>query len=667
MSDKELHSSNNGSFLTRRKALKILGSGAMLVAADSLSSQWGRDAARAASQPLPKAFAGTPTLQAFALSNVRLLDGPFLEAQKRDEAYLLKLEPDRMLHNFRVNAGLEPKAPVYGGWESAQTWADIRAHGQTLGHYLTAASLMYASTGHDEMKHRVDYIVGELKDCQDAGKTGLICAFPDGTAQIDNMVAGRRVVGVPWYTLHKILAGLRDAHLLCGSAPARDVLVKLTDWAVNVTSGMTDDQFQKMLGVEHGGMNEVLADVYALTNDEKHLALAERFCHKAVLTPLSEARDTLNGLHSNTQIPKIVGFERLYELTGQPQYHAAAEFFWRIVTGTRSFATGGNGDNEHFFPIDQFARHLSSAKTMETCCSHNMLRLTRMLFAGNPSAAYGDYYERTLCNAILGSQDPDTGMMTYFQSTRPGYLKLFCTPFDSFWCCTGTGIENHAKYGDSIYFRGRPDGPQRDSLYVNLFIASTLNWKEKGITVRQITSFPEAGKTRLEIKAASPQKFTLHIRHPGWAATATVSINGAAAKPSQKPGSFIELNRRWKTGDVIEVDLPMTLRMELLPGTTDTAAVVYGPIVLVGALGHEVKPGDDLHVNERTIGSVFNEPIEVPTFSSEPAGIPAKIKPAGTPLKFKTAGIGRPDEVTLIPYYKMAHQHYNMYWKIGSA
>jgi DUF1680 family protein len=422
-----------------------------------------------------------------------------------------------------------------------------------------------------------------------------------------------------------------------------------------------------MLGVEHGGMNEVLADVYALTHDEKHLALAERFCHKAVLTPLSEARDTLNGLHSNTQIPKIVGFERLYELTGQPQYHAAAEFFWRIVTGTRSFATGGNGDNEHFFPIDQFARHLSSAKTMETCCSHNMLRLTRMLFAGNPSAAYGDYYERTLCNAILGSQDPDTGMMTYFQSTRPGYLKLFCTPFDSFWCCTGTGIENHAKYGDSIYFRGRPDGPQRDSLYVNLFIASTLNWKEKGITVRQITSFPEAGKTRLEIKAASPQKFTLHIRHPGWAATATVSINGAAAKPSQKPGSFIELNRRWKTGDVIEVDLPMTLRMELLPGTTDTAAVVYGPIVLVGALGHEVKPGDDLHVNERTIGSVFNEPIEVPTFSSEPAGIPAKIKPAGTPLKFKTAGIGRPDEVTLIPYYKMAHQHYNMYWKIGSA
>ncbi len=656
----EMNSLNSASPLTRRDALKLLGSGALLVAAGSLSGC-------AASRPSRNASKAVAVVDAFPLTDVRLLDGPFLEAQKRDEAYLLKLEPDRMLHNFRVNAGLEPKAPVYGGWESVQTWADIRAHGQTLGHYLTAASLMYASTGHDEMKKRVDYIVAELKECQDAGKTGLICAFPDKTAQIDNMVAGRRVVGVPWYTLHKILAGLRDAYFYCGNATARDVLVKLTDWAVDVTKGMTDDQFQRMLGVEHGGMNEVLADVYTLTNDEKHLALAERFCHKTILTPLSEGRDTLNGLHSNTQIPKIVGFERLYQLTGKPQYHAAAEFFWKTVTGTRSFVTGGNGDNEHFFPINDFARHLPSAKTMETCCSHNMLRLTRLLFAGDPTAAHADYYEKTLFNAILGSQDPDTGMMTYFQSTRPGYLKLFCTPFDSFWCCTGTGIENHAKYGDSIYFRGRSGGPQQDSLYVNLFIASTLNWKEKGITLTQTTSFPESGRTRLEIKAASRQRFTLHLRHPGWAATAAVRINGSAAESSRKPGSFITLNRRWKNGDVVEVELPMALRMELLPGTTDTAAVVYGPIVLVGALGHEVKPGDDLHVNERTIGSVFNEPIDVPTFAGEPAGIPGKIKPAGAPLTFRTEGVGRPGDVTLIPYYRMAHQHYNMYWKIQNA
>jgi DUF1680 family protein len=258
-------------------------------------------------------------------------------------------------------------------------------------------------------------------------------------------------------------------------------------------------------------------------------------------------------------------------------------------------------------------------------------------------------------------------MVTYFQSTRPGYRKLYCTPFDSFWCCTGTGIENHAKYGDSIYYRGRADGAKRDSLFVNLFIASTLNWKEKGITLRQITSFPETGKTRLEIQAASPQRFALHIRHPGWAAIASIRINGATSKSSRQPGSFIELNRRWQTGDVIEVDLPMTLRMELLPGTTDTAAVVYGPIVLVGALGDEFKPGEDLHINERTIGSVFNQPIEVPTFAGELVEIPKKIKPTGIPLTFKTESVGRPNDVTLIPYYRMAHQRYTMYWKIQSA
>jgi DUF1680 family protein len=664
MSDKN-HGSSNFSFpLTRREAIKIMGSGALLAVAGPLSSGCAHIPARAASRASRSLYKAAPAMDPFPLTDVRVLDGPFLEAQKRDEAYLLKLEPDRLLHNFRVNAGLKPKAPVYGGWESVPMWADIRAQGHTLGNYLSAASMMYASTGHDELKQRVDYIVGELKECQDAGKTGLICAFPDKDAQILNMVAGRRSVGVPWYTLHKIMAGLRDAYLYCENPVARDVLVRLTDWAGNVTKDMTEEQFQRMLNTEHGGMNEVLADVYTFTNEPKHLALAERFCHKAVLVPLSEGRDTLNGLHSNTQIPKFIGFERLYQLTGNPQYHAAAGFFWKTVTGTRSFATGGNGDNEHFFPINQFARHLSSAKTMETCCSYNMLRLTRILFAGDPAAAYGDYYERTLFNAILGSQDPDTGMMTYFQSTRPGYLKLFCTPFDSFWCCTGTGIENHAKYGDSIYFRGRSNGPHDDSLYVNLFMASTLDWKEKGITLRQSTSFPETGKTRLEIKADSPQRFAMNIRHPAWTQSASVSVNGSIAAVSSNPGSYIELKRQWKNGDVIEVEMPMELRAELLPGTTDTMAVTYGPIVLVGALDHSVKTGEDLHANERTIGQPFNIPIDVPTFGGERAGIPRKIKSAGAPLTFRTEGLGTPGDVTLIPYYKMTHQHYNMYWKI---
>ena len=652
--------------LSRRELLKALGSGAALMAA-------GVPRRICAAVPtlgplaLGDVALAAPVLQPFALTDVRLLDGPFLEAQKRDEAYLLRLEPDRMLHNFRVNAGLAPKAPVYGGWESVKMWEGIRAQGHTAGHFLSAASMMFASTGHPEMKRRVDYMVAELKECQDAGKTGLVCAFPDSAAQIDNLVAGRPAIGVPWYTMHKIFAGLRDADLQCGSEPARDVLVRLADWAVEVTKGMTDQQFEHMLGVEHGGMNEVLADVYVLTGNEKHLALAERFCHRAILIPLAEGCDTLNGLHSNTQIPKIVGFERLYELTGKPQYRAAAEFFWRTVTGTRSFATGGNGDNEHFFPITDFARHLPSAKTMETCCSHNMLKLTRQLFARTPTAAYGDYYERTLHNAILGSQDADTGMMTYFQSTRPGYIKLFCTPFDSFWCCTGTGIENHAKYGDSIYFRTARHGAEPDALYVNLFIASTLAWREKGVALRQTTSFPAAGRTRLEFTQSGGQDFDLRIRHPGWARTAAVTVNGSQAELSREPGSFITLRRTWKAGDVVEVEMPMALHLEMLPGTTDTAAVLYGPVVLVGALGHAVKPGEDLHINERTIGSVLNVPLDVPTFAGEPAAIAGRIKPTGEPLTFQTEGIGRPADVTLIPYYRTAHQHYNMYWKLQPA
>ena len=290
-----------------------------------------------------------------------------------------------------------------------------------------------------------------------------------------------------------------------------------------------------------------------------------------------------------------------------------------------------------------------------------------MLFERAPTAAHGDYYEKALFNTILASQCPDTGMVTYFQSTRPGYRKLYSTPFDSFWCCTGTGMENHAKYGDSIYFHGTANGPQKDSLYVNLFIASTVNWKAKSISIKQTTAFPQEGKTRLEITAPAPREFTLQIRHPYWAESATVKVNGAAAETSRKPGTFIALKRTWKSGDVVEVDLPMTLRTEALPGTTDTVAIVYGPIVLVGALGQEVKAGEDLHINERTIGQVFNDPIEVPVLAGSIAGLTASIRPAGPPLTFRTAGIGRPVDVTLVPYYQLAHQRYNMYWKIQGA
>lgn len=604
-------------------------------------------------------YATVRQVEAFPLPDVRLLDGPFLDAQKRDEKYLLSLEPDRMLHNFRVNAGLTPKAPIYGGWESVQTWADIRAHGHTLGHYLSACAMMYASTSDERFKQRCDTIVADLQECQNAGQTGLICAFPDKTAQFDNAVTGRRIVGVPWYTTHKIMAGLRDTYLYCHNAAALEVLVKLSDWTINTTQAMTDAQFQRMLNTEHGGMNEVLADVYVFTGDTKYLKASQRFCHHAVLDPLAQGRDTLDRLHSNTQIPKFIGFQRLHELTGQTEYGSASRYFWKTIVDHRTFATGGNGDNEHFFAPTEFAAHLNSAKTIETCCTYNMLRLTRMLFSHDPAASYADYYERAIYNNILASQDPDSGMFTYFQPTRPGYVKLYCTPVDSFWCCTGTGMENHAKYGDSIYFRSG------DALYVNLFIPSQLTWKELGLTLTQKTTFPDAPTTSLKLALERPAKLAMKIRHPAWCQNVTVRVNGKVETVSAAAGSYVTLDRTWQNGDSVEVELPMSLRIVPLPGSSDTFAFAYGPIVLAGLLGKEgITPGADIIVNERTYGDMLNAQVTIPTFKGNPENLLAQIKPAsGSPLTFKTQGIGQPNDVTLAPYFRVAHERYTIYFK----
>ncbi len=648
-------SADDGERLTRRELLRAVGAAA-LGAAFPLAFA----SAESHSPSEQVKGAVTPRASAFPLTDVRLLEGPFRQAQERDAKYLLRLEPDRLLHNFRVNAGLRPKAPVYGGWESQEPWVGIRCHGHTLGHYLSACSLMFAATGDEQFKRRSDYIVAELRECQDAGGSGLVCAFPDGEQSLRAVVDAKRFVGVPWYTMHKVFAGLRDTYVHTDNRTALDVLLKLSDWAVKFTRDISDEQFQRMLDTEHGGMNEVLADVYALTGERRFIALAERFCHRALLVPLAGGRDTLDKLHSNTQIPKVIGFNRLYELTGRDDYGAAARFFWRTVVENRTFATGGNGDNEHFFPPADFLKHLGSAKTMETCCSHNMLRLTRSLFALDPSAAYADYYERALYNSILASQDPDSGMMTYFQPTRPGYLKLYCTPTDSFWCCTGSGMENHAKYGDSIYFRGA------DTLYVNLFIPSTLSWKEKGLTVTQTTRFPEQDRTRLRLKVRGSLSLTLNVRHPSWCDAATVFVNGRRHTTSRRPGGYVALKRVWRDGDTVEVRLPMSLRAEPLHGHADLIAFMYGPIVLAGRLGREgLTPGADIIVNERTYGDVLNDKVEVPVLVGDVKELVKQIKPStGEALTFETKGIGRPHDVSLVPFYRVAHERYNLYWKV---
>lgn len=610
--------------------------------------------------------AAAKPLQGFALADVRLRDGPYRHAQELDGRYLLLLSPDRLLHNFRVNAGLTPKAPVYGGWESQEPWVGIRCHGHTLGHYLGACAMMWAATGKPAYRERVQYVVAELQACQQAADSGLVCAFPDGDAQLRNGLAGRPVVGVPWYTLHKVMAGLRDAHVHAGSAPALAVLRRIAGWIEDAARDCDDACFQRMLDVEHGGMNEVLADLHALTGEARWLALAERFNHRALLEPLAEGRDPLDGLHANTQIPKVVGFARLHALTGEPRYARAARYFWDRVAGPRAFATGGHGDGEHFFPPAEVREHLASAKTMETCGMHNMLRLTRALFLRDPQPAYADWYERALVNGILASQDPDTGMVTYFQALRPGYPKLYCTPEDSFWCCTGTGMENHASYGDSVWFH---DG---EALYLSQYVASELDWRERRVRIRQDTAFPEQAGTRLQVRAAQPSRFTLRLRHPAWCRMLTVSVNGERVLENREGGRWVELQRQWRDGDTVEVQLPMHLHLAPLPGADpqapDIAALMYGPMVLAARLGTAgMAPGADLIVNERTWGHVLDlpEPMPMPRLALRQDALEDAVRPAGAPFAFRVRAQEPAATYELIPYHRIAHERYNLYWRLA--
>ncbi len=592
----------------------------------------------------------------FPLRDVRLLDGPFRDAMLRDQKYLLSLDPDRLLRNFRVNVGLPTTAKPYGGWEAP----DCELRGHSLGHYLSALSLMYASTGETVFKQRVDYIVAGLAECQAASPAagfhaGYLSAFPESF--IDRVEQGKPV-WAPWYTLHKIMAGLLDANQHCGNAQALDVLTKMADWVKFRVDGLTPEQMQRSLDTEQGGMNEVLANLYGVTGDTNYLRIAESFNHQKIFVPLARGEDKLDRLHANTQIPKIIGAVREYELTGDAQFLTVAKTFWNAVALERSYVIGGDSDHEHFFPTNDFAKHLSS-ETCETCNTYNMLKLTRELFALEPDVTKMDFYERALYNQILGSQDPESDMFTYFVSLKAGHFKLYSTPDDSFWCCVGTGMENHSKYGDTIYFHNP------DALWVNLFIASELTWREKGVSLRQETRFPESDTTTLRITAEHPVKFALKVRHPAWAVDGVkVWLNGREQKIASSPGSYFAIDREWQNGDAVKIQLPMRLHTENLPATTNEVALLYGPIVLAGELGTNDLP--NLFVVNQTEYSHSPDP-PAPVFVCDADQLLKHIKPvSGTPLTFRTHGIGRPQDVTLKPFYEVHRQRYAVYWDLFS-
>jgi uncharacterized protein len=585
---------------------------------------------------------------AFDLSDVRLLDGPFKKAMQLNSAYLLRLEPDRLLSWFRKEAGLKPKGEVYGGWEAR----GIAGH--SLGHYLTACALTFASTGDERFRDRVDYIVNELELCQRENGDGYVAAIPNGKKIFREVAAGDiRSQGfdlnggwVPWYTLHKVFAGLLDANQYCGNTKALNVAVRLGDWAHNTLSQLTEEQFQRMLACEHGGMNESLAELYARTGNEKYLRLSRRFHHKAVLEPLARREDQLQGKHANTQIPKLIGLARRYELTLDAADKTAAEFFWDRVVHHHSYVTGGNSDGEHFGPPDKLNDRLSH-NTTETCNTYNMLKLTRHLFEWHASAEYADYYERALYNHILASQNPEDGMVCYYVPLKSGARKTYSTPFDSFWCCVGSGIENHSKYGDSIYFHSD------DALWVNLFIPSELSWREKGLSLRQETRYPDTDTVSLTFKATRPVTLALRLRYPSWATQGfELSVNGRMEKVNARPGSFVEVRRRWRTGDRVEMKMPMSLRLEALPDNPNRAAVLYGPTVLAGELGTKDESG---------IAGL----LLVPALITEHRPLAEWIKPiAGQPATFSSVGVGRPRDVKLSPFYRMHGSSYVVYWDL---
>lgn len=607
-------------------------------------------------------------VESFPVKDVRLTASPFKHAEDMDIRYLLGLDPDRLLAPYLKEAGLPPKAENYTNWEN--TGLD----GHIGGHYLSALSYMYAATGNREIKSRLDYMLSELKRCQDAAGDGYLCGVPDGRKIWKEIAEGDiRASGfglndrwVPLYNIHKIYAGLRDAYLQADSREAKEMLVKLTDWMIRVVSRLSDEQIQDMLRSEHGGLNETFADVAAITGDNRYLELARQFSHQAILQPLLKHEDTLTGMHANTQIPKVIGFKRIADIEGNEDWSEAARYFWETVVKHRSITIGGNSVREHFHPADDFSSMLTSEQGPETCNTYNMLRLTKMLYETSADVAYMDYYERALYNHILSTQDPVQGGFVYFTPMRSGHYRVYSQPQTSFWCCVGSGMENHARYGEMIY------GHKDRNLYVNLFIPSILQWDD--VRIEQQTAFPEEEGTTLVVSPAGGKKeFTLHVRVPEWTETETLrlSINGEQQGVTAKDG-YVTVNRTWSEGDKVKLELPMHLRAIALPDGSANYSLLYGPIVLAAQLGKQDQDG--LFADDSRGGHIANGPRlplqNMPVIVGDKNDILSHIKKVeGKPLTFTLTGVypERYEGMTVEPFFRLYECRYMVYWPVLSA
>ena len=608
---------------------------------------------------------------AFDLADVNMLPGPFWDNMMRDLHYLLSFDCDRLLAPFQKVAGLPTRAPNLGGWESE----GLASH--YCGHFMSAAAMMYAHTRDPRLAVKIDYLLPRLAECQRANGredrefAGYCAGIPNGKAGFKRALLKEIDVGdpdalysfdlnglwSPWYTVHKIMAGLRDVYLHMGRTQAKRILVGMTEWAAQFPRRLNSAQMQKMLISEQGGMNEVLADVYAITGNEAYLTLAQQFNEHSQLDPLMRRQDILNGVHSNQYIPRVIGLATQYELTGKRDYRTGAEFFWENVSRERSYAFGGNGNHEDFFPIGDTWQQLS-VSSAESCCTYNILKLTNHYFCWNALMEAADFYERALVNHILGSQDPATGMMTYYLSMEPGHFKTFSTPWNSCWCCCGTGMENHAKYARGIYYH------QGDTLWVNLYIASQLHWQHKSLTIRQRTAFPNGTSVRMEISAARPAQATIRLRHPYWSTPAMeLRLNGTRVDAGL-PGRFLDLTREWHDGDVIEIELSMPLRIERMAHHPSTFAILAGPTVLAAVFGDALmNPPIPYADGDQLEWAKVPDPPVVHRLAVGQRPAESWVKPDPLqPLVWHTHGVGRPTDVRLVPYYRVAHERYAVYF-----
>jgi uncharacterized protein len=602
----------------------------------------------------------------FPLGDVKLLDGPFKHARDLNIQVLLKYDVDRMLAPYRKEAGLPEKAKSYPNWDGLD--------GHIAGHYLSAMALNYASTGNVECKKRMDHMLSELKACQEAnalnnsdwgvGYVGgvpnskkLWAAFKKGDFGIYNAAWS------PFYNAHKMYAGLRDAWLYCGNKEAKTLFLKFCDWGISITSALSDEQMQSILNMEQGGMDEMFADAYQMTGDQKYLIAAKRYSHRMLLDPMSQGIDNLDNKHANTQIPKVVGFERIAELSHDQKYDKAGSFFWETVTTNRSLAFGGNSRREHFPSPASCFDFVNDVDGPESCNSYNMLKLTEDLFRVHPEAKYVDYYERTIYNHILSSQHPEHGGYVYFTSARPRHYRIYSAPNEAMWCCVGTGMENHGKYNQFIYTHSN------DSLFLNLFIASELNWREKKIKFKQETTFPYEEQTKLTVTEGRA-KFKLVVRYPAWVSEGAlkITVNGKMISYSAHPSSFVCIDRIWKKDDVVEIKLPMHNSIEYLPNVPQYIAFMHGPILLGAKTGTEDLRG--LIANDSRFGQypggqklpIDKAPILVEDNIQKIADklVPIKDKPLDFTLNVKM--VNPIEGITLEPFYKIHDSRYMMYW-----